>query len=70
MTDHELELHIKDCGAQMLAAHGRGDLAGAREWLRVQNAAIAARSSAQVTHMESCYFAAQGDLARARSLAA
>ena len=60
------EQYITDCGKAMLAAHGRGDVQAAREWLRLQNEAIKARSAAQVKHMEACYFLTQGDLARER----
>lgn len=36
MTDAERELHIKHCGELMQAAHARGDLAEARQWLDAQ----------------------------------
>ena len=60
------EQYITDCGKAMLAAHGRGDLVAAREWLHLQNEAIKARSATQVRQMEACYFLTQGDLARER----
>ena len=68
MNNHDQlnEQYITDCGKAMLAAHGRGDVQAARDWLRLQNEAIKARSGAQVQHMEACYFLTQGDLARER----
>lgn len=70
MTDAELEQHIEDCGRHFLKAHKEGDMVLAREWLAKQAEGVNARSPAQVARMESCYFAHQGDLARARSFAA
>lgn len=64
MSDGEREEHIAACGRLMLKAHAEGDTAAARQWLKLQNEAIAMRSAAQVARMESCYFAAQGDRAR------
>ena len=68
MTDAEREAHIVDCGRLMQKAYGEGDPAAARRWLELQNEAIRARTPRQVARMEGCYFAQQGDLARAESL--
>jgi hypothetical protein len=68
MTDAEREAHIADCGRLMQKAYSEGDPAAARRWLEMQNEAIRARTPRQVARMEGCYFAQQGDLARAESL--
>ena len=65
MTDAEREAHIKSCGLLMLKAHHEGDAAGARHWLELQNEAIRARTPRQIARMEDCYFADEGDKARA-----
>jgi hypothetical protein len=68
MTDAEREAHIVDCGLLMQKAYEEGDVAAARRWLDLQNDAIRSRTPRQVARMEGCYFALQGDLARAESL--
>jgi hypothetical protein len=67
-TDAEREAHIADCGRLMQKAYSEGDPAAARRWLEMQNEAIRARTPRQVARMEGCYFAQQGDLARADAL--
>lgn len=64
MSDQEREEHIAACGRRMVKAHNEGDTAAARQWLKLQNEAIAMRSPQQVARMEACYFAAEGDRTR------
>ena len=64
MTDQEREAHIKSCGLLMMKAHREGDVAGAREWLRLQTQAINDRTPEQIARMEGCYFVEQGQQAR------
>lgn len=68
MTDAEREAHIADCGRLMQKAYDEGDYAAARRWLELETEAIRARTARQVARMEGCYFAQQGDLARAEAL--
>lgn len=68
MTDAEREVHIADCGRLMQKAYDEGDHAAARRWLELEIEAIRARTPRQVARMEGCYFARQGDLARAAAL--
>ncbi len=65
MNDAEREAHIKDCGRRMEAAYAAGNRQEAEQWLQAQAEAIRARSPLQVVRMESCFFADQGDAARA-----
>lgn len=53
MSDAEREQHIHDCGRLMLEAMAAGNREEAEGWLQAQNAAIAARSPAQVARMEA-----------------
>lgn len=68
MTDAEREAHITDCGRLMKKAYDEGDMELARHFLALETDAIRARTPRQVARMEGCYFAQQGDLARAASL--
>ena len=58
MTDLEREIHIKDCGHQLLRANERGDHAEAHLWLQTMNDAINGRSTEQIRRMEQRYFGA------------
>jgi hypothetical protein len=65
MTDQEREDYIKACGDRMQKAYEAGNREDAELWLQAQNEAIKGRSPAQVARMESCFFADQGEKARA-----
>jgi hypothetical protein len=64
MTDEERELFIAACGKRFLAAHAKGDMTAAREWLDEQNKAVKERSAAQVAKLEADYFGAEGERAQ------
>lgn len=68
MTDAEREAHIVDCGRLMKKAYDEGDFDLARHFLALEMEAVRARTPRQIARMEGCYFAQQGDLARAEAL--
>ena len=60
VADLELELHIADCGKNMLKAFAEWEASGcfaargeAQRWANLQGEAVRARSSGQVARMEA-----------------
>lgn len=58
--DAEREHLIREYGQNMLDAYACGDRKAAKQWLRLQEEAIAGRSPGQVARMEADYFGERG----------
>ena len=56
----ELEFHVRSLGELMLQSYADGDIKAAKQWLKLQEEAIAGRTPGAIARMEADYFGERG----------